>query len=97
MKINCTRIISILLVLVMLFSLSLTSCHLFNKDQGNQGDEGNNGGESGGDQIIPEDEYTLDIHIVAKISYTDFGSEAEIKEFEGSLAESADENSQISS
>ncbi|MBQ8414946.1 MAG: type I pullulanase [Clostridia bacterium] len=59
MKINCTRIISMLLVLVMLFSLSLTSCHLFNKDQGNQGDEGNNGGENGGDQIIPEDEYTL--------------------------------------
>ncbi|MBE6682771.1 MAG: hypothetical protein E7595_01320 [Ruminococcaceae bacterium] len=46
---------------------------------------------------VPEDEYTLDIHIVAKISYTDFGSEAEIKEFEGSLAERADENSQISS
>lgn len=46
---------------------------------------------------VPEDDYTLDIHIVAKISYVDFGSEAEIKEFEGSLAESADENSQISS
>lgn len=29
----------------------------------------------------PESEYTLDIHIVAKLSYTDFGSEVEIAEY----------------
>lgn len=42
---------------------------------------------------VPEDEYTLELHVVARMSYNGFGSDVTVKEYE---AES-DESSQISS
>ena len=56
MKNRFNRIISLLLVMVMLFSLSLTSCKRNN--QGNNEENKDNGSNNGGWQI-PEDEYTI--------------------------------------
>ena len=57
MKTNFSRIISLILVLVMSLSFCLTSCNLFNKDNGDQGNDGD--GNQGGGNSTPEDEYTL--------------------------------------
>ena len=56
MKNRFNRIISLLLVMVMLFSLSLTSCKRNN--QGNNEENEDNGSDNGGWQM-PEDEYTI--------------------------------------
>ena len=56
MKNRFNRIISLLLVMVMLFSLSLTSCKRNN--QGNNEENEGNGSNNGGWQM-PEDEYTI--------------------------------------
>ena len=56
MKNRFNRIISLLLVMVMLFSLSLTSCKRNN--QGNNEENEDNGSNNGGWQM-PEDEYTI--------------------------------------
>ena len=58
MKNNHSRIISMLLVVVMLLTLSLSSCQFLNWP-GSDGGEGGGGGTGGGGGQIPEDEYTL--------------------------------------
>ena len=60
MRTNYSRIVSMLLVLVMLLSLLLTSCHWIGSGSGGgEGSGTGEGGGEGGDYVMPEDEYTL--------------------------------------
>ena len=62
MKNTKLRIVSFLLVMVMLFSLSLTSCDLIFKDEKPNDDvtnDGNDNGNNEGGWQVPEGEYTI--------------------------------------